>query len=271
LTSCTNAFVLLIVVLLLTHNGDSQTVARNLMGNSTSTITRDSQGLQILQNAVNGMHTAAGLTMSDFVAEGQVVLYYGQASSGTINQRGIGIGRRITVINLDSTHSYRLLSNDALGTITTAGNASAPLSPHVSIEQSYLSPIPLILDAISNSQTSVELIADLSSSQFGPHIRVTRHLAGWNPSVPKLNSTSFDILFDPTGATVVRVANLAHFDGNPNHTIPHHIEYSDYRLEGGWLVGHTVEESYAGKVQCRYMLTSFLFNSGLNPSEFVPK
>jgi hypothetical protein len=237
-----------------------------------SVIVRDAKALVILTNALNGMSKPNTPPIADYSISGNLTLFHGQSATGSVSQHGIGVQSRSTSVKVDSSQGYRILSNYSSGSVYPFESTASRLPSQVAFEHPFLLPLPLLEDAISNPQTGVVEVQDKSStSEFGPHLQITRHSPDWTPALPQYGAVTLDVLLDPSGTNVARIWNMAHYDSNLRHTIPHSVDYSDFAIENGWLVPHTISESYAGRVHLRYTITSFIFNSGLAASEFIPQ
>lgn len=255
----------LLLLLLLVPNCQGQAFTSGATESSSNR--RDEGALGVLKSTLLALTPGEGSTISDYRLEGTVTRWDGREISGTFSTIGVGAADRRTSISIGSPVFSLLVINNAGILQFGASNPPRNIPNEIAMEAPYYFFLNLLQEALQDQHVEVILTPSPDNSPNIEAIKITRHMAIWAPAMGTLGSAQFEVYIDTSSNTVTRIVNLARLESNFGQTVPHVVNFSDYRREQGWLLPHNIDETYAGAPHNSFTLVTYSFNKGLSISD----
>jgi hypothetical protein len=239
----------------------------HLNSQQTSTaVQRDAQALAIVQQSVRAMASSAP---ADSSATGSVTIVEGSTTqSGTIQILTLGASQTSEILILpDGTRT--VVYSNGLAKETNGTQAAAPPLETVVTDQCSDFPLPLLLSALNNPDTSMRYVGpETLDGTAVQHIQVWNSFAS-KPRLQKVASFSLrDIWFDSSSALPLKIAHTRREGGGAAPSIPVEISFANYTKVAGVLYPFQITKSFNGTPWQTITIQNVSFNTGLTAAQF---
>ena len=235
----------------------------------------DSSGTTVLEQALAASGGRIAWTaLRDFRAAGTIALH----SGGNVTQSGgaelIGRGMkqfRLTADFRDHTRSW--LWNKGFGRLDIGNGKPGLIGRHnlIALEGFNLPALKLI--AFSDGPSRSVTLVGTETVEGIPAYRVRITRQGMNHEdrlVLGRASFQFDLLIDQKTFMVLAIEDTLYPNNQPEGAFQHRVEYSDYRSIAGTQIPFRITETIAGQVTWDLHMETYVVNSGVPDSEFMP-
>jgi hypothetical protein len=235
------------------------------------TAASDQRGVTVLQQTliVSG---AAMNPIRTFSANGTITYFWaGRPVQGPATIRSRGSDQFRLDANLpDGTRSYA--TSQQGGNRKGADGKLTAIPAHNTLSATILTlPYPSIAAALGDSSVTISYLGLVDAGGGTAHqVRVTRTFAKESDPdgiLSKLSRT--DYFIDAQTYLVIRTEDLTHPLESLSESYSHSIELDRYTAMGGIAVPTLVREKVAGQTTWEFRLSSIVFNTNLQDSDFT--